>query len=126
MVSQNGYAVAARSRTSTTREDDTMVKPVDYVRAGSLQSGEEYMCQLSPYSDGSGEFTPVTFISYTSCPAFVLVQDVKMGRFRCNRMDLYGSSQDRKNDNSPPRTVTQAASPSSAQFSATFCNSHRN
>jgi hypothetical protein len=66
-----------------------MDKPVKFIRAGSLNTSEKYLYRTSPGSVDDQDYTTVTFVGYTACPAIVVVQDFKMARIRCNRMDLF-------------------------------------
>ena len=72
-----------------------MDKPIKFIRAGSLLDSEEYLCRTSLSLDDIYAYTTVTFVSYTSCHAIVVVQDMNLGRIRCDRMDLLVSSQNR-------------------------------
>lgn len=58
----------------------------------SLRAGQP--CYLIPTRrlDQPAEWTPVTFLAYTACPAVVIVQAADGSLQRCSREDLYGLS----------------------------------
>jgi hypothetical protein len=66
-----------------------MCQPISYFRAESLLEGEGYFFRLRGNNKRTEEYVRVTFISYTTCPAIVVVQDGGKERIRCCRMDLY-------------------------------------
>jgi len=66
-----------------------MDKSDKYIRAGSLQEGEKYLYRTLLNCDNNRGLIIVTFIAYTACPAIVVVKNLKLGRFRCNRMDIF-------------------------------------
>ena len=58
----------------------------------SLEEGKSYLLRSRNFSKNGGSIlilTQVTFISFTSCPAIVVVQDGWKEWFRCSREDLF-------------------------------------
>jgi hypothetical protein len=49
--------------------------------------GAQYLCLVQD-AVGASRFTPVTFLAYTACPAFVIVSDGDRPR-RCPRAELF-------------------------------------
>jgi hypothetical protein len=58
-------------------------------RAESLLEGKSYLLRLSPTRKRIPLFCQVKFISFTSCPAVVVVQDTRLRQIRCGRDNLY-------------------------------------
>lgn len=61
-------------------------------RPYTLEEGKKYLQREVRRSGESFSFCPVVFISYASCPAFVIVQDGDGKRRRCPRDEIFISA----------------------------------
>jgi hypothetical protein len=62
----------------------------------SLKEGKSYLLRSRNFIKNGGSIlilSQVTFISFTSYPAIVVVQDARGEYIRCNRSDIFSSSQ---------------------------------
>jgi len=58
----------------------------------SLEEGKSYLLRSRNFTKNGGSIlilSQVTFISFTSCPAIVVIQDARKERMRCRRDDLF-------------------------------------
>lgn len=55
----------------------------------TLLDGQNYFLKNQGASDPQADFVPVQFISYTPCPAYVIVANPDGQRIRCTRDDVY-------------------------------------
>jgi hypothetical protein len=65
-----------------------MEKTFKLPRPTTLTTGGQYRRLVLDEACGEPRFTPVTFLAYTACPAFVIVTHGN-GRLRCPRADLF-------------------------------------
>ncbi len=61
-------------------------------RPYTLEAGKEYLRHESGRRGGHLDFRPVVFVSYASCPAFVIVQGGDGHRRRCPRDEIFISA----------------------------------
>jgi hypothetical protein len=66
-----------------------MVEVGDLIRPHTLEEGKQYL--LVENQDGNNDIflTTVKFVSYTACPAIVIITDGAGRRIRCLRDDLF-------------------------------------
>ena len=60
-----------------------------FIQPKTLEERKLYLLRLSPYCQDKPEFMQVRFVSYTACPAVVVVEDGTQVRFTCERSNLY-------------------------------------
>ena len=78
------------------RGDEGMGKTNLLISPESLEEGKSYLLRSRNFTKNGGcilILTQVTFIGFTSCPATVVVQDSRGEYMRCNRSDIFSSSQ---------------------------------
>ena len=60
-----------------------------FIRPDTLVEGNEYLLIEHAGKESKLMLTTVRFVSYTSCPGFVVVSDGKGERMRCPRDDVF-------------------------------------
>jgi hypothetical protein len=65
-----------------------MEKKLPLPRPTTLTTGSQYRRLVSDEAGSEPRFTLVKFLTYTACPAFVIVTQGN-GRLRCSRADLF-------------------------------------
>lgn len=59
------------------------------IRPGTLIQGNLYLHSISIADDKGGDNSMIRFISYTACPAMVIILDSNGNKIRCARDDLF-------------------------------------
>jgi hypothetical protein len=71
---------------------DGMGKTNLLISPESLEEGKSYLLRSRNFTKNGGSIlilSQVTFTSFTSCPAIVVVQDARGEWLRCSREDLF-------------------------------------
>jgi hypothetical protein len=62
---------------------------IGYTRPKTLEDGNRYFLREQPGDCDQSTYSPVLFLKYDPCPAFVIIQDQSGKRRRCLRDNIW-------------------------------------